>query len=163
MSKKLNEVVGDYSMRGSRRYDAPGNIRAGRNVIGFRGNVLADEQAAIQKPKSVAVFLQRKDGEILAVSRPDDVEDMNMPGGGIEAGEEPIDAARRELWEETGIFAFDLVELINDGETVAFRVLDADGRLRSSPEGLAAWVPLEKLMLGRYSSFLKKVLKKLGL
>ena len=81
----------------------------------------------------------------------------------IEPGESPIDAARRELWEETGMFAFDLVEIYNDGITVAFRVLDADGRLRSSPEGLASWVSLEKLMQGRYSSYLRKVLKKLEL
>ena len=25
-----------------------------------------------------------------------------MPGGGLEPGEDPVDAARREVWEETG-------------------------------------------------------------
>lgn len=25
-----------------------------------------------------------------------------MPGGGLESGEDPVDAARREVWEETG-------------------------------------------------------------
>lgn len=41
----IPEVVGDYSMAGSVRYAAPGNIRADMLVKGYRGNVLSDERA----------------------------------------------------------------------------------------------------------------------
>jgi putative (di)nucleoside polyphosphate hydrolase len=35
--------------------------------------------------------------------RPDDDRRWQMPQGGIDKGEEPLAAAKRELWEETGI------------------------------------------------------------
>jgi 8-oxo-dGTP pyrophosphatase MutT (NUDIX family) len=163
MASRFQEVKGDYSMAGSRKNDAPGNIRAGQSVIGHRGNVLSDELAERSVPKSVAVFLNRPDGKVLAVSRPDDAFDMNMPGGGIEPGESPLEAAKRELWEETGLLAFNLAEIYNDGTTVAFRATDASGKVRSSEEGLAKWVDLETLMQGKYSPFLRKVLQRISL
>ncbi|WP_372603564.1 RNA pyrophosphohydrolase [Actibacterium sp.] len=50
-----------------------------------------------------AVFVgQRKDSEVAA---------WQMPQGGIDPGEDPTDAALRELWEETGVTA-DLVQVL---------------------------------------------------
>ena len=58
------------------------------------------------------VMLINRDGQVLVGQRLDStLEAWQMPQGGIDAGEEPFDAAVRELWEETGISA-ELVELI---------------------------------------------------
>ncbi|MCF6320307.1 MAG: RNA pyrophosphohydrolase [Rhizobiaceae bacterium] len=35
--------------------------------------------------------------------KPGDIKRWQMPQGGIDKGEEPLTAARREMWEETGI------------------------------------------------------------
>lgn len=38
-----------------------------------------------------------------------DPRSWQMPQGGIDAGEEPIEAARRELWEETNVRTIELI------------------------------------------------------
>lgn len=50
------------------------------------------------------VFIGRRSG-----LPKDDPHSWQMPQGGIDEGEEPIDAARRELHEETGISSVDLM------------------------------------------------------
>lgn len=165
--RELKEVVGDYTMAGSRRYDAPGNIRSGMFVRGSRGNILADEEleqpAPEVEPKKAVVLVTRPDGKILAVSRPDDGTDMNMPGGGIKEGESPEEAARRELWEETGLLASDLTEIYREGPVVAFRAFDPGGRVRSSEEGITRWITQQEIMQGRYSDFFERMMRKIAL
>lgn len=59
-----------------------------------------------------------------------------MPGGGLEAGEDPEDAVRREVWEETGYTAR-VTELLG----VHSRVIPAGRRVRN------ASVPLHTLRI----------------
>lgn len=54
-----------------------------------------------------------------------------MPGGGLEAGEDPADAARREVMEETG-YAVELEQLLG----IHSRVLPASRRLTASDSPL---------------------------
>jgi putative (di)nucleoside polyphosphate hydrolase len=46
---------------------------------------------------------RKRSGEVL------DVRAWQMPQGGIDEGEAPLDAARRELWEETSVRSVELI------------------------------------------------------
>jgi putative (di)nucleoside polyphosphate hydrolase len=51
----------------------------------------------------VGAVIQRADGMVLALKRADDPSAWQFPQGGLEPGEEPLDALFREVHEETGI------------------------------------------------------------
>lgn len=52
----------------------------------------------------VGIVLANREGRIFAGQRLDsEVAAWQMPQGGIDPGEDPRDAALRELWEETGV------------------------------------------------------------
>lgn len=52
---------------------------------------------------SVGVVVARDDGRVLALERSDVPGAWQLPQGGLDAGETPLDAALRELAEETGL------------------------------------------------------------
>ena len=55
--------------------------------------------------KNVGIILMNKDGLVLAARPTQSYREgtWQMPQGGIDKGETPLQAARRELWEETGV------------------------------------------------------------
>ncbi len=60
----------------------------------------------------VGVMLANTDGQVFVGQRLDnDTPAWQMPQGGIDQGEDPRDAALRELWEETGVTP-DLVDVV---------------------------------------------------
>lgn len=62
----------------------------------------------------VGILLQNEDGRVFVGQRLDSkLEAWQMPQGGIDPGEEPMETALRELEEETGI-ASHLVEIISE-------------------------------------------------
>jgi 8-oxo-dGTP pyrophosphatase MutT (NUDIX family) len=76
------------------------------------------------------------------------------PGGGLDPGEEPVECARRELFEETGLTPSGPLELVGlipmpfygvDGFLVAYSCLCLEGEPKLSHEHTAArWVdPVE--------------------
>lgn len=57
----------------------------------------------------VGIVLVNADGLVFAARRRDTPDAWQMPQGGIDPGEAPLDAAKRELWEETGVTSAVLV------------------------------------------------------
>lgn len=55
------------------------------------------------KGPAAVVIVRRGDGRVLALTRGDDFADWHLPGGKVELGESPPQAAARELLEETGL------------------------------------------------------------
>ena len=65
----------------------------------------------------VGLMLMNAEGEVFVGQRMDrNVEAWQMPQGGVDKGEDPQDAALRELEEETGITP-DLVDIVAASET----------------------------------------------
>jgi len=52
---------------------------------------------------NVGVVVFNREGKVLAGERSDRPGHFQLPQGGIDPGEEPVEAARRELYEETGL------------------------------------------------------------
>ena len=64
----------------------------------------AAEIAALPYRPCVGVVLTNGAGQVFVGQRIDsEVPAWQMPQGGIDKGEDPTDAAFRELWEETGV------------------------------------------------------------
>lgn len=83
---------------------------------------------ALPSPKFVVVISSYAGG--LLLSRHRDRQTWETQGGHIEPGEAPLEAARRELFEESGALAFDLVPLFDyaagqEGEPLAAGVVFA--------------------------------------
>ena len=75
----------------------------------------------------------------------------SIPGGGIERGESAGEAARREVYEETGVLAMPTLEVeapraCGDLRIFLARPVSPMREIRSSHEGPAAWVSARDLL-----------------
>lgn len=78
---------------------------------------------ACKRPESVLVVVTTRQGEVLMLRRTRPADFWQSVTGSLEWGESPVGAARRELYEETGIMAGD--GLIDLRHSVTFPILPA--------------------------------------
>lgn len=84
------------------------------------------DKTALPYRPCAGVMLLNRDGQVFVGQRLDStLEAWQMPQGGIDEGEAPLDAAIRELREETGVAA-DKVRLIAEGPDELFYDLPDD-------------------------------------
>jgi 8-oxo-dGTP diphosphatase len=170
--KKTCEVAGDYSMSSTRRMQAPGNLRSGFQTTGSRSSLENDLELSTSSQRQdedvlpkAAVCYVTKGNKVLAVSRGQNLSDLNMPGGTAEPGEDPQETAARELWEETGLKAEEIYPIytrINNGWVVTtYKVHTYSGTLKGSQEGRPSWEDPEVLKNGRYGDYFVSMLKSL--
>ena len=119
------------------------------------------------------VLVMGEGGKILAVSRKDDKEDFGLPGGKVEPGETPIEAACRELLEETGYQVVDprYSHIIYHAETdgklaVTYEIpLGALKQTKTPKEtGVVAWVTPDVLAEGKtFGEYNRGLFKTVGI
>ena len=60
----------------------------------------------------VVIVIRRENGDLMAFERKDVPGSWQLPQGGIDIDEEPVDAAWRELAEETGLTSADVAMVL---------------------------------------------------
>lgn len=119
------------------------------------------------KPLKHAACTVIKDplGNFLGVSREYDPNDFGFPGGHVEEGETPEQAAVRELGEETGLSCSDLNHLITmkaGDYKVHIYTCTAHGEIDTPESGVVKWVTPEELLQGSFGDQNRVVLRMLG-
>lgn len=106
-----------------------------------------------KQPRSVVMLLTNANGEILSVSRRGRPDDLGLPGGKIDPGELPLEAAIRETFEETGVkvstaqFIFERVDKTDGRVAWCFRAINWEGEPKSCEPGIEVqWVKPERLL-----------------
>lgn len=152
-----------------------GNLTHGIPTTGHTSsNILDDEEQDSelneldsQKLRAAICLIMSDDGMILAVSRKDNPNDFGLPGGKIDFHETAEEAAKRELWEETGLTATSLIKVFvhtdaDQYETTTF-LCDAEGEIKTDECGVIRWVKPSVLLQGCFASYNKKLFKHLNI
>lgn len=131
-------------------------LRAWAQGAGPTGAVEVDDPAAVPPVRVRAGAILIRDGHLLLIRFQDPDEDgpyYEIPGGGVEAGETPEEAAVRELREETGLLGSvgrEVARVWKGGRYEHYFLMTAEGRF-GPPEtldtygGTPVWIPVAEL------------------
>ena len=97
------------------------------------GRLFTDRRSnSAPKPRRGVYLIARREGKVLFAY----TDEYNLPGGGIEGTEQPLDALAREVMEETGCRLIGLPQHICDGGEY------------HAPEGLPEWHKISRYYVG---------------
>jgi 8-oxo-dGTP pyrophosphatase MutT (NUDIX family) len=111
--------------------------------------------------RTARVIVSDGRGHFLAILQGDRKRRVAFPGGHVEPGESPSEAARRELLEETGLRVLQLQQLgrvVDDKREAFVFSAVAEGVPRRSAEGAILWVRPESFLQGHYGEFSRHAL-----
>lgn len=135
------------------------------------GSLASDEEdetlAALNAPRAACVLVRNPNGKILAVSRKDDPNDFGLPGGKVDPGEVEVEAAARELEEETGYTAVNLTKVFSQKDDAGYFVTTYScsvmGNVDTDESGVVKWVDPAVLLQGSFSDYNRKLFKRVGI
>jgi 8-oxo-dGTP pyrophosphatase MutT (NUDIX family) len=171
----IKEVLDGFGDKNAGKDGVAGNLRHGVPVLNRGGNVLTDEDKDTEKTnqsvkRAATCLIISDDGKVLAVSRRDDPGLFGLPGGKVDPGEEPIQAASRELSEETGLVAINLHPIFSCRDSGGFVTTtfacEASGQIDTDEEGVIRWVDVSVLLDPNSSPFTEynqKLFSRLGM
>lgn len=129
--------------------------------------ILEEEETTMDGKQAACCLILSDDGKVLAVSRKDDPTAFGLPGGKVDPGETPEQAAARELQEETGLVSTNLRKVFvrkeDDGYTTHTFACEVSGEINTPESGVIRWVTPEVLFAGPFGSYNKRLWAKLGL